>query len=133
MPLNVLLLGEPSGLPVWWASAQQHLPQEGGQIKTTECAKTLYSCGYEEPCRWLPCGLGRYKVNGKMRDFHSFLGFLWVKHRFLPDFGPSGPLKPAFGAGLTLAPLLPHPFRVFARRVGNASALRYFSPKSTFL
>src|SRR3984957_209804 len=54
------------------------LTARGRANQITECAKTLYSCGYEEPCRWLPCGLGRYKVNGKMRDFHSFLGFLWV-------------------------------------------------------
>src|SRR3984957_12044177 len=108
-----------------------------GRSKTTECAKTLYSCGYEEPCRWLPCGLGRYKVNGKMRLFHSFLGFLWVKHRFLPDFGPSGPLKPAFGAGLAgsrfdcLAPaasLLP------AAKWETQSIRRvHFSPKRTLL
>jgi hypothetical protein len=53
-------------------------------------AKTLYSCGYEEPCRWLPCGLGMGKVNGKMRLFHNFLGFLWVKCRFLPEIWLSG-------------------------------------------
>jgi hypothetical protein len=77
MPLIVLLLGEPSGLPVWWAFAQYSHRMEEGRLKLLG-AKPLYSCGYEEPCRWLPCGLGMDKVNGKMLDFHSFLGFLWV-------------------------------------------------------
>jgi len=127
MPLLVLLLGEPSGLPDWWGFRATFSPHGGRAItavqqllhpdplppigffikekppcKTPERArelwnrskllgaKTLYSCGYEEPCRWLPCGLSMGKVNGKMPDFHNFLRFLWVKCRFLPDFGPSG-------------------------------------------
>ena len=47
---------------------------EGDQ--NCRCAKTLYSCGWELPCRWLPCGFEVGKVNGKTLDFHSFLGFL---------------------------------------------------------
>jgi hypothetical protein len=90
MPLNVLLLGEPSGLPDRWGfRAKIFTAWREGEQKLLG-AKTLYSCGYEEPCRWLPCGLGRHKVNGKMLDFHNFLGFLWVKCRFLPEFWPSG-------------------------------------------
>jgi hypothetical protein len=62
---------------------------EGGRLVVLVC-ETQYSCGYEETCRWLPCGLSVGKVNGKMPDFHSFLGFLWVKCPFLLVFDPFG-------------------------------------------
>jgi hypothetical protein len=79
----------PLGCLIGGAIAKNSRRMEEGKSKLLG-AKTLYSCGYEEPCRWLPCGLGRYKVNGKMRLFHNFLRFLWVKCLFLPDFMPSG-------------------------------------------
>jgi hypothetical protein len=43
--------------------------------RNLKCAEPLYSCGYEEPCRWLQCGFEVVKVNRKERVFHSFLGF----------------------------------------------------------
>src|ERR1039458_7346681 len=111
----------PGGRLIGGAFARNSHRMEEGRSKLLG-AKTLYSCGYEEPCRWLPCGLGRDKVNGKMRDFHNFLRFLWVKCRFLPDFGLSSLSKPAFGAGLVLWPQNQRPIR-------TSSTARSFQPE----
>jgi hypothetical protein len=45
--------------------------------------KPLYSCGFEEPCRWLQCGLEAGKVNRKSLISTVLLGF----DRISPIFG----------------------------------------------
>ena len=70
------------GLPVKSCS-----PHGGRSNRNLKCAEPLYSCGYEEPCRWLQCGFEVVKVNGKTPNFHSFLGIfgkLAYFLRFLP-------------------------------------------------
>jgi len=37
--------------------------------------KPLYSCGFEEPCRWLQCSFWGPQVNGKRVISTIFLGF----------------------------------------------------------
>src|SRR5271165_3145209 len=81
------------GLPVKICS-----PHGGRSNRNLGVAEPLYSCGYEEPCRWLQCGFEVVKVNGKTPNFHRFLRifldispFSLVFAVFLPrrcDFGP---------------------------------------------
>jgi len=71
-----LLIGEPSGPPLWWGFRREML---AAWKKGDECrwyVKPLYSCGYEEPCRNLHCDFRAGKVNQKTADFHSFLRVL---------------------------------------------------------
>jgi hypothetical protein len=91
----------------FWASPQgcrvvgfrcERLAHEGRPIATASQAKPLYSCGYEEPCRWLQCGLEGDKVNRKARVFHRFFGFLCLKCLYLLVFVLFELLKAAFGA-----------------------------------
>jgi hypothetical protein len=75
MPLIVLLLGEPSGLPVWWASAQQHLPQEGGQIKLLNARKPCIHAATKNPADGYHAAWAGTKSMGKCGFSTVFLGF----------------------------------------------------------
>jgi hypothetical protein len=46
-----------------------------GVLSGLHLNKALYSCGFEEPCRWLQCGFYPGKVNRKSLISTIFLGF----------------------------------------------------------
>jgi hypothetical protein len=69
---------------------------EGGRLELEVCG-TLYSCGCEEPCRWLQCGFEVVKVNGKTPNFHSFLGISLEISLFSQVFAVFAPLRRDFG------------------------------------
>jgi hypothetical protein len=87
------------------------------------CTKPLYSCGFEEPCRWLQCGFGVGKVNGKSPISTGFFGISSVFADFWPIFLDFGSIRRCDSLHLALdadiCQATAEPF--------------YLNPKSTFL
>jgi hypothetical protein len=89
---------------VAWVSAARHLHKkvrrshqayrmEGVRPRQRLHETPVFMRVRTEPCRSKQCGLGVGKVNGKTRDFHSFLRFLCLKRRFWAEIAGFWPLE----------------------------------------
>jgi hypothetical protein len=71
--------------PVAWVSAAtdlfpmeegvNELRMEGVRLEATFARNPCIHAGFSEPCRWLQCGFGPLKVNGKRLFSTILLGF----------------------------------------------------------
>jgi hypothetical protein len=111
MPLNVLLLGEPSGLPVWWGFRQKFSPHGGRAINAARRETPVFM----RLRRTLPMVTMRLGQVQSQWENAGFPQFSWVFMGGTPIFAGFwvfGSLKPAFGAGLAISnyPSQPHPY-----------------------
>jgi hypothetical protein len=121
MPLLVLLLGEPSGLPDRWGFRRK-TPHGGRANKAAWCENPVFM-RLRRTLPMVTMRLGHGQSQWENAAFPQFSSVFMGEMPIFAGFWAIGPLKPAIGAGLAGFNVgVPHPCRIFifAARVGNS-------------
>jgi hypothetical protein len=87
MPLNVLLLGEPSGLPDWWGFRAIFSPHGGRAIKSCLARKPCIHAATKNPADGYHAAWAGTKSMGKCGFSTIFFGFYRVNADFCRILG----------------------------------------------